>query len=177
MNLVSPALLGLLAACGARTEHPSSPAPPASSIDRFVDVLKKGNSLYGLGAGCDEWRAQPDGTEPEWLEGSFEAPADREGRVYVFEYQVHLAKAPLRVKLTGRGGWHPAEGVIIPGPDGNAIIGVGSYCISEVDVRADPEVQDAVFVGTESWFFTHDACVRSKRIGQGLQHSPQGCSK
>lgn len=210
MNLRSTTFLAFVTACGARTEHPSTPPPPPSAIERFVDALRKGHSLYGVGTGCDEWRAQPDGTEtvddedageevPEagddvqtevsdepapppkddasWLEGSLMAHADQEGRIYQLEYQVNLAKAPLRMKIIGRGGWYPAPGVVIRGADGNAIIGVGRYCISEVEVRADPEALDAVLVGKESWFLTQDACVRSTRSGQGRHHSPQGCSK
>ena len=54
----------LAVACGARSDHPSTP-PSKSSLDRFVDTLKDGQTLYGLGVGCDEWRAQPGSSDIE----------------------------------------------------------------------------------------------------------------
>lgn len=189
----------LAVACGARSDPPSTP-PSRSSLDRFVDTLKDGQTLYGLGVGCDEWRAKPGGSDiqlelddddedqgprrdppppgAEPLAGSLTARADGEGRIYSFTYSVDLAKTPVRMRITGRGGWQPAPGVTLRSANdpSNAIIGVGNYCVTEVDVRADPHVQDALFVGDEAWYLTRDACLRSKRSAEHRPENRRGCS-
>lgn len=195
---------------------------------RFVDLLERGGPLYGLGAGCDEWRAAPgeyeldlthadeedegvdadekegdsaadevdiDGDENEGVDENASAVAgddvghkragvpgrltarapDAEGRVYSFSYDVIRAPAPVRMRIVGRGGWSPAPGVTIRDPENEnlAVIGTASYCITEVDVRANPRDDGAILVGEETWFLTRDACQRSRSVSFG---APRRCS-
>jgi hypothetical protein len=193
-------------------------------VERFVDVLEHGKSLYGLGAGCDEWRADPgdeeldltgvdeadadaeevredagvvplrssvvkgqrgassseEGTQMSATRGSLRAAtADAAGRMYSFYYAVTRDQELVRLRITGRGGWSPAPDVTIPADkEGWGVIGTASYCVYEVEVRADRGIDDAVLVGNESWFLSRDACLRSRSassvVSRGCPRTPAG---
>jgi hypothetical protein len=175
------------AGCGTPPKHPS---PPASPLERFTSILERGQSLYGLDAGCDEWRAAPgdpdidmsegeEGAEPlsppPWsFAGRLTARADADGRIYGFSYYVYKDTSKLRI--SGRGGWSPAPGVTIKDPahEGWGTIGSPSMCTTMVDLRADPHVQDAVLVGGETWYLTQAACLHDRHGAPSADH--KGCA-
>jgi hypothetical protein len=120
---------------------------------------------------------QTAGPPPAPLTGRLTALADNAGRIYEFAYHLQLQDTSVRMRITGRGGWYPAPGVTIQSPDNgdSAVIGHANYCVTEVDVRRDPHIGDAVSVGEETWYLSRDACVRSRH--DASPNAYRGCSK
>lgn len=181
-----------LSACGG-TQTSTQPAQSKPAIERFVDILLRGGSLYGLDAACSEWRTTPgddeinmcDAPESECydpaeterrkheIRGGIKAQApDGDGRIYGFSYFLASTSAR-RLRVTGRGSWSPAPGVTITDPKtGYALIGTGAYCAEDVEVREAPDA-DAIRVGDQTWFLSRDACLRP---GHAVVAASQGCS-
>jgi hypothetical protein len=143
----------------------SSSATTGGSVERFVDVLQRNGSLYGVGRGCDEWRAGPDNEHHEHHDGWFHdgrlvATLPDAGRIYGFNYGLQRTSAGFRMAIAGRGSWSPAPGVTfeVPGQPGWFTMGSASYCLVKVDLRPHPEHEDAVLVGRETWYLTREAC-------------------
>ena len=179
-NALAGCLFALVGACGS-TQHDVAAPSMRSATSRFVDILAGRGSHFGVGQGCDEWRAEPPSDDVHHDDGlqrgvlARRVP-DAEGRIFAFSYVVTQDRDTLRMHLTGRGGYSYAEGVIVRSPNnpGYAVIGVGSYCIVEVNVRDHASEADAVVVGDETWFLSRDACMRSRTASQGRS---RGCSK
>jgi hypothetical protein len=183
-------------ACGTSTKRTTASRPPAS-LERFVSILEHGGSLFGLDAGCSEWRAGPEVSEvipsdakdevivsdgkdkvsDGWpVEGQLSArDPDAEGRLYGFSYRLSTEPRPVRMQISGRGSWSSAPGVIIRNPDNPEMvtIGSGTYCVTEVEVHERLDDKDSVTVGNEEWFLSPDACLRSRTEASS---TPRGCS-
>jgi hypothetical protein len=173
------------AACGT---PPKPPSPPASPLERFTSILEHGQSLYGLDASCEEWRAEPGFAvivsvngkpapkppPPPWsVAGRFTArPAD--GRIYGFSYELYTSGPTPRLQITGRGGWSPAPGVTISDPTIPGSMGSHPRCTTVVDLRADAQRQDAVLVGGETWYLTQAACLHDRHGAPSADH--KGCA-
>jgi hypothetical protein len=169
-------------------------------VERFVEVLEHGKSLFGLGAACDEWRVEPgesevdistdddasgqndpherDGIEHRAWNGEGRVTArkpDAQGRIYGFSYRLKRDRRFVQMSIVGRGSWSPAPGVMIRDADNKDMFVIGSarYCIVEVDVHGSPDDREAILVGDETWFLSRDACVRSRKAAVGM---PRGCS-
>lgn len=176
--LVSVACLGCAAATIIAVSCSSSPKPSPQSTHsnpmfRFWEILKDGKSLYGLGTGCDEWRAEPNADDggsgspnAGTIQGILTARIpDAEGRIFGFSYSLTQGQDLLRMRIAGRGSWSPAPGVVIADPkkEGYAVIGSGTYCTVDVDVRASPDSSEVILVGDEPWFLSRDACLQVRK--------------
>ena len=61
-NVLTTALVFMVASCGAPKEH-TVRIHQQTSVQRFLEILKQERSLYGLEGNCGEWLARP--TEPD----------------------------------------------------------------------------------------------------------------
>ena len=173
--------------CGApprRTAQVQSSTP----VERLFELLEQGGTLYGLDAGCGEWRAGPEPadvmltasddenrniardpqehTDKAWrVEGRITArKPDAEGRMYGFSYQLTRVQDRIHMNISGRGSWSPAPGVELHDPKNpsNVVFGSATYCTArDVDLRASAE-RDTVLVAGEPWFLSRDACMRAR---------------
>jgi len=50
------------ASCGAPAK-PRTEARPLDPVEHLISILEHGEAVYGLGTGCEEWRAKPGPTE------------------------------------------------------------------------------------------------------------------
>lgn len=219
-----PIVVVLALACGAPARQPARASRPPS-MQAFLEVLRRGAPLYGVGAGCEEWVARrlppapsspdeqdvadPDddtdddgadeeaarldaeeaqrdlalltgavvgGADDDWLlRGVLNSRhADAAGLLYGFSYTVLERGAAMRMRIAGRGSSHPAPGVLIEGSrPGYYLIGTGSYCVDEVEVRAHPTNPQAILIGRDRWFLTRDACMASHAASLS---TVKGCS-
>lgn len=207
MNVGALAIAAL--SCGAPSKPIAGGTAP-TSVAAFLDVLRHGRSLYGVGAGCEEWvarrlppepasqdvaapgadtdddvadaevarldaeEAQRDrvlltgavvgGAQDDWLLSGVlnSLRADAAGLLYGFSYTVVARGGVMRMRIVGRGSSHPAPGVQIAGSTpGTYLIGTGTYCVDEVDVRAHPTDPQAILIGRDRWFLMRDACLAS----------------
>lgn len=168
-----PLVVVVLASCATHREHTAQLSHP-SAVERFVEVLRHGGSLYGLGGDCLAWRAGPKTETSEtpneddgksFLGGDVTATApDTQGRVFGLTYYI-VEERPVRLRIAGRGSWSPAEGVLIRDPKNPdfAIIGTASMCVYGVDVHESAADSEAVSVGDDTWFLSRDACLRSRK--------------
>lgn len=58
-RLAGVAFAAIAVSCGASAHRSSAPPSTKTSVERFIEVLEHGDSLFGLGTACDEWRAEP----------------------------------------------------------------------------------------------------------------------
>jgi hypothetical protein len=154
-----------------------SRSQPQSSVETFIAILTRGEFVYGIGPGCQEWKAQPE--MPGRPSGRLEVTApDKEGRLHEFGY--YLRQGTHTLELSGRGSWYPAPGVIVPanreGYEGYALIGRARLCTEVVDVQQHPQLQDAVLVGGETWYLSRDTCLRFHTAHVTVRPSDPGCS-
>ena len=167
-------LYGLGPGCGEWHVQPGE-ADLDLTIDADDDSDEKDAGEVGQVASDGHAEAAEGRKESAPLSGHLSAAPDMEGRIYGFTYSLYPDRTPARMRISGRGGWTPAPDVVIRDPEDPdiGVIGVGSYCTTEVDVRTDPQLGDAVLVGDEIWYLTRDDCLRSPRSGT---ERPRGCS-
>ena len=173
------ATIMIVGSCGTPLRPVAGQAPKGStsshsSTARFAETLQRGGSLFGVGVGCDEWRAEPS-RDPAEPGGDLVAQTAHEGRMYAFSYNLMQEEHVLRLVTAGRGSWSPAPDATFPiDENGYGLVGTASYCIVEHDVRASPVTLDAVLVGDETWFMTKRACLTHRRSPDILHCSAKG---
>ncbi|NVB77472.1 MAG: hypothetical protein HOV81_03675 [Kofleriaceae bacterium] len=98
----------IAASCGASTKRLPNARP--TPVERFVDILEHGKSLYGLGAGCEEWRADPGDHELDLTgvdEGDADAAEDVDENEGEERDQASGARGQLDASVTGDEGTQP----------------------------------------------------------------------
>lgn len=166
MNPLLMAILLVSTSCASRSPGPGSvPHDSArSSVALFLHVLQSGGPLFGLGAGCDAWRAAPDPKEASrcsrgsCVSGQLESEIEN-GKIYGFSYVTTWDGQRPELFMSGRGSSHPA---VLGAPDsqGYILIGSASMCVEEVSVG--DAAGDAVSIGSDTWYLTREACMRAR---------------
>ena len=168
MNPMLMAILLVSTSCAARSPGAGSVTHDGarSSVALFLQVLQSGGPLFGLGAGCDEWRAAPDSKEESrcvrgsCVSGQLESEIE-DGKIYGFSYMTTWGGPGMEMNLAGRGSWHP---VVPDAPDaeGYVLIGSGRMCSEVVSVGNVATTADAVSIGSDTWYLTREACMRAR---------------